>query len=89
MKGRNTYVLKLQNNIDSVLYEIPNTIVHSKDECVKAGTNMMAIASPTFLEMLGKSLTHSEGNQSRRRRKEKRVVKAVDEDLDMFSDSCV
>ena len=42
------------------------------------------------LEMLKQSIAHAGAESSRKKkRKEKQEVKAVDEDLDMFSDWCV
>ena len=50
----------------------------------------MAIPSHAMLEMLKQSMTHAGAESSRKKkRKEKQEVKAVDEDLDMFSDWCV
>ena len=50
----------------------------------------MAIPSHAMLEMLKQSIAHAGTESSRKKkRKEKQEVKAVDEDLDMFSDWCV
>lgn len=47
----------------------------------------MAIPSHAMLEMLKQSIAHAGAESSRKKkRKEKQEVKAVDEDLDMFSD---
>ena len=83
--------MKVVGDVDSILYEIPNTIVHSKEDCLRLGaTSAMAIPSPAILELLKQSMVHAGTESSRKKkRKEKQEVKAVDEDLDMFSDCCV
>ena len=90
-KGRNTYAMKVAGDAESILYEIPNTIVHSKEDCLRLGNaSAMAIPSHAMLEMLKQSIAHAGAESSRKKkRKEKQEVKAVDEDLDMFSDWCV
>lgn len=91
MKGRNTYAMKVKGDAESILYDIPNTIVHSKEDCMRLGTaNAMAIPSQTVLDLLKQSMKHAGTESSRKKkRKERQEVKAVDEDLDMFSDWCV
>ena len=83
--------MKVEGDAESILYEIPNTIVHSKEDCMRLGSaSAMAIPSRAVLDLLKQSMAHAGTEATRKKkRKEKQEVKAVDDDLDMFSDCCV
>lgn len=86
-KGRNTYPMQVEGDSEAVMFSIPVTAVHSKQESSLFSSLMMDTLSPQLQEMITKSLANVGRAQTKhRRRKEKKVQKAVDEDLDMFSD---
>lgn len=86
-KGRNTYPMQVEGDSETVMFSIPVTAVHSKQESSSFSSLMMDTLSPSLQEMITKSLANVGRAQTKhRRRKEKKVQKAVDEDLDMFSD---
>ena len=86
-KGRNTYPLTIDGDVESVMFSAPPTTVHSKQESSSFDALMMDTLAPSTLDLITKSLANVGRVQTKhRRRKEKKTVKAVDEDLDMFAD---
>ena len=79
--------MQVEGDSETVMFSIPVTAVHSKQESSSFSSLMMDTLSPSLQEMITKSLANVGRAQTKhRRRMEKKVQKAVDEDLDMFSD---
>lgn len=97
-KGRNTYKIITEGEQDTILFETPSLIVHrylmfvlltcSKHDCPNLESNLIYIPQPELIDQISQSFAKAGVNQMKRtrKRKEKKTVKAVDEELDMFAD---
>ena len=90
--------MQIAGEADTILFESPSLIVHrynlsiyfifSKQECNNSSNNMIYLPPSSLIQEISKSLASiglHQGKKSKRR-KEKKTIKAVDEEVDMFAD---
>lgn len=87
LKGKTNYTLTVSGDVDTILFSVPATTIRSKHDCPDFGSTMVFHPSETLIASITQSMAHAGLAQARtRKRKNRHEIKAVDAEVDMFSD---
>ena len=87
LKGKTNYTLTVSGDVDTILFSVPATTIRSKHDCPDFGSAMVFHPSEVLIASVTQSMAHAGLAQSKtRKRKNRHEIKAVDAEVDMFSD---
>ena len=87
LKGKTNYTLTVSGDVDTILFSVPATTIRSKHDCPDFGSTMVFHPSEVLIASVTQSMAHAGLAQSKtRKRKNRHEIKAVDAEVDMFSD---
>ena len=87
LKGKTNYTLTVSGDVDTILFSVPATTIRSKHDCPDFGSTMVFHPSEALIASVTQSMAHAGLAQSKtRKRKNRHEIKAVDAEVDMFSD---
>lgn len=87
LKGKTNYTLTVSGDVDTILFSVPATTIRSKHDCPDFGSAMVFHPSEALIASVTQSMAHAGLAQSKtRKRKNRHEIKAVDAEVDMFSD---